>query len=159
MTLWSRGLVRSRGKLNPLFLHYRNAYGRQIWQDDTSLEGLLPIMLLNTSRCSRGLARSPDKLKTHFHYHNACGHKTWHDGGLSWTPSSHVIYPSTHDHIITWSYEITWQTKIIMYSRSPSITWSCNAKWKIRSVISLLLQGLWPPNLERSWLTNRSFQL
>ena len=83
-----------------------------------SLEGLVPIMLLNTSLCSRGLARSPDKLKTYFHYHNACGHKTWHDGGLPWTPSTHVICPSTLDHIITWSYEITWQTKIIMYSRS-----------------------------------------
>ena len=30
-----------------------------------SLEGLLPIMVLTTSLCSRGLARSPDKLKTH----------------------------------------------------------------------------------------------
>ena len=27
MTLWSHGLTRSCGKLKPLYLHYRNAYG------------------------------------------------------------------------------------------------------------------------------------
>ena len=38
------------------------------------------------------------------------------------------------------------------------ITCSCKVTWKIRSVISLLPQGLWQPNLARWWLTMTSLQ-
>ena len=31
-TLWSRGLARSRDKLNMLILHYHNDYGYKTWQ-------------------------------------------------------------------------------------------------------------------------------
>ena len=44
-------------------------------------------------------------------------------------------------------------------SQGPLITWSCKFAWQIRSVISLLPQGLWPPNLVRWWLSTRSFHL
>ena len=37
------------------------------------------------------------------------------------------------------------------------ITWSCQIKWNIRSVMSLLQKILWPPNLARWWLSMRSF--
>ena len=43
MTLWSRDLVRSHGKLESLYLHYQSAYGHQTWQ--AYLDGLLPIKL------------------------------------------------------------------------------------------------------------------
>ena len=33
--------------------------------------------------------------------------------------------------------------------QSPLITWSCKVTSKIRSVISLLPQVLWPPNLAK----------
>ena len=34
MTFWSRGLMRSRDKLKPSYLHYHDLYNHQIWQDD-----------------------------------------------------------------------------------------------------------------------------
>ena len=33
MTLWLRGLLRSRDKLKSLYLHYHNFYGHKTWQD------------------------------------------------------------------------------------------------------------------------------
>ena len=41
-------------------------------------------------------------------------------------------------------------------SQGPLITWSCKVTGKIRSVTSLLLHVLWPPNLAMWWLTMRS---
>ena len=43
-------------------------------------------------------------------------------------------------------------------SHNPLITWSCKVTWNIRSVISSIQRGLWPPNMARWWLTMRSFQ-
>ena len=43
MILLSRGIVRSVDKLNPLYLHYHSAYGRQICKIVTYLDGLLCI--------------------------------------------------------------------------------------------------------------------
>ena len=34
-TVLSRGVVRSRDKLKPLYLHYHSAHGHQTWQDDS----------------------------------------------------------------------------------------------------------------------------
>ena len=34
MTLWSRGLAKSRDKLKSLHHQYHSAYGRQTWQGD-----------------------------------------------------------------------------------------------------------------------------
>ena len=33
MTIWSRGLARSREILKSLYIHYYSAYGYQTWQD------------------------------------------------------------------------------------------------------------------------------
>ena len=43
-------------------------------------------------------------------------------------------------------------------SQDPSIMWSCKVMWKIRFVIYLLTQDLWPPNLAKRLLTLRIFQ-
>ena len=98
------------------------------------------------TRRSRGLVRSCDKPKTlYLHCHTAYDHKTWQDDDLL-----RVTLPiKSHDHIITWSYKITWQTKIIktmsmainfdrvgIYNevvpsinlQDPLITWSCKVK-------------------------------
>ena len=42
-------------------------------------------------------------------------------------------------------------------SNNSLMTWSCKVTWNIRYAISLLQQGLWPPNLVRWWLAMRSF--
>ena len=61
---------------------------------------------------------------SYLHYHNVYGHQTWQGGDLPWgAPTHEIIWPS-----ITWSWEITWQTK---------------------TIISPLLQFLWPPSLLR----------
>ena len=87
----------------------------------------------------------------------------------------------SHDHIITWSYKITWQTNINIYpfktmsiainfgrvgiyngefpsikSPDPLITWSCKFMQNILAAVSLLPQGLYPLKLAKWWLTIRN---
>ena len=84
--------------------------------------------------------------------------------------------------MIAWSCEITWLTKIFIYatttmpmaikrgrvgiyneelssikSWNPLIKWSSKVTWNINSLVSLLQQVLWLPNLVRCLLTMRSF--
>ena len=123
----------------------------------------------------RSLARSRDTLKSYLLYNNAYGNKIWQGSDLSWAAFTHV-----YDHVIMWSCNITWQTKIIyplpqwlwlpnlaeweytkelpsIKSQGPLIVWSCEFMWQIRSVISLLPQGLLSPNLARWWDITRCF--
>ena len=109
---------------------------------------------------SSGIGKLRDKLKSlYLHYHNVFGHKTWQDGDLPWAwqkrrgwggggwggvflkrgwyPNAHyeLLLIKSHNHIITWSWETTWQTKNI----SP------------------LPQYLWSQNLAQRWLTLSDF--
>ena len=129
MILWSRGLVKSYGKLKSLYLQYGSAYGHQTWQDSN-----LPCWA--TAHKVRSL---------YLYYHSVYGHKTkldklvtCHEGLLSImllhvTNYNHYISTATismatklgrmvthldcllsiksNEHIITWFCEITWQTK------------------------------------------------
>ena len=56
------------------------------------------------------------------------------------------------DYVINWVHYI---------STIPQLLWLSNlagwVKWNIRSVISLLQQGLWPAKLAKWWRTVRSF--
>ena len=76
-----------------------------------------------------------------------------------------------HDPLITWSFEITSQTKTVVSttrvpvatklgskvtyldgllsikSYDPLIMWSCEVTWQTKSIISPLSQCLWPPNV------------
>ena len=126
---------------------------------------------------SRDLARSHDKLKSSYlYYHDAYGYKTWQDVDLLWTVSTHkVSWPYNHilqdymtgeNHIATTTVSVATKFgRVKMYneellsikSQVPLITWSCKVTQKIRSIISLALQSLWPPNLARWWFTMRSF--
>ena len=64
-------------------------------------------------------SRSRDKRELlYLHYHNAYGHKARQDGNLPWVAST----DKSHDHILTWSYEIKWQTKIIFTILMPMAT-------------------------------------
>ena len=124
MTLWSHGLIRSGDKLKS-YLDYHNVYGHQTWEYGNLPCGLLPIKPM--AFWSRGLMRSRGKLKSlYLHYHSVYGHQTW----------KMVIYfdelllIKSHDPLITWSYKIKWETKII---------------------ISSLPQCLWPSNVARWW--------
>ena len=79
-------------------------------------------------------------------------------------------------HLICCSSEITWQTKNIssaivsMTARlvgmvtylerllrvkphHPLVSWSCEITWKIESIVSQLLQCLWPPKMAWWWFT------
>ena len=89
------------------------------------------------------LTGSRDKLKPLFrHYRNAFGHKTWQGDDLTWT---------SNNHIITWSYEIIWQTKIAyplpQCLRLPNlaqwgyIQWGASFRKLIQSFDNAVLQG------------------
>ena len=72
---------------------------------------------------SRGLPRSRDKLRLlHLHYHSVYGHQTWQDGDL---PDA-LLSKKPDDLFSMWSFKIMCQTK---------------------TIISPLLQCLWPPKL------------
>ena len=120
---------------------------------------------------SRGLARSHDKLKIHFHYLRACGYQTWQGSNLrSWPINSSGT-------LITWSYKITWQTRYYistvtvpmaaklgrmltyLHWRQPIqshdnlINLSNKTTRHSRTIISPLPQCLWLPNMGGWWLT------
>ena len=92
----------------------------------------------------------------HLHYLSAYGHKTWQDGDLLWWTPAHKV---THDALITWTFEITWQTKIITFplseclwsvklgrmvtyldgllsikSHDPLMTWACKITWQTKVI-------------------------
>ena len=76
--------------------------------------------------------RSHEILKSlYIHCHNACGYQTWQGGNIQWGTSFHNI-------------------KVL---RSCGLAMS----QEILDVISLLRQGILPPNLARWCLTMRSF--
>ena len=70
MTFWSRGLAKSREKLNTLYLQYRKSYDYQTWQGLSYYEGLPLIKSHNPLNAVHVWSR--DKFKTLYpHYHNA----------------------------------------------------------------------------------------
>ena len=130
MTLWSGGLVKSRGKLKLLYFHYRSG-NYYIFPTRTPMATELGRMITF----------------------------------LDWL--LHIL-----DSLITWLYEITWQTKSIIspiprclwlpnllgwwltfresstsWSPDPLIMWSCLITWQTKNIIFLLLQYIWPRNL------------
>ena len=84
-------------------------------------------------------------------------------------------YPKSQDPLITWSWNIMWQAKTIIFtitvpmatklgrmvtylnglltikSHYALVTWSCIIMWQTKIIISLLPQCLWPPNLVEWW--------
>ena len=129
MTLWLRGVARSRDKLNPLHLHYHSLNGHQTWQDGNlpfwdpghevtlykKLSFLLRISQLMSPnpqetaffvQCYKTLwsyscAKSYDELKpSSFHQHNFFGHQTWQDGNLCWwTPVHKATWPFDYEDL------------------------------------------------------------
>ena len=65
-----------------------------------------------------------DKLKAYLHYHDAFGHKNWHNDDLP-----RVVSTESHDHIITWWRKITWQTKIHNHNVYDYQTWQGGNVW------------------------------
>ena len=125
-----------------------------------------------------GILQDHMTLKSSYlYYHDACGYKTWQDVDLLWAVSTHkVSWPYNHiilqdymrgeNHIATTTVSVSTKFgRVKMYneellsikSQVPLITWSCKVTQKIRSIISLALQSLWPPTLARWWFTMRSF--
>ena len=123
MTLWSLGLVRSRDDLKDDDLPSVTSIPKVTWPFDyvsceiTSQPKIIISLLL---QClwppnmlllwSFGIAKLHDKLKLlYLHYRNItkCVKMMTY---LEW------IQPlKSHDHIITWSCKLMWQTKIITY--------------------------------------------
>ena len=92
---------------------------------------------------------------------------TWQEGNLPWQ----VLTQKAPDALITLSCEITWKTnyrisfitvlmatklgRMVTYlegfltikSSHALITWSCKVTWQTKTIISQLLECLWPPNL------------
>ena len=121
------GLARSRDKLNLFYFHYQSNYSHQTYQYDSLLWwprthnvtwALYLVVLwghvtnwnhyISTTRVS--IAAKLGRMITYF------------DG---------LLPIKSFDPLITWPYEMTWQTK---------------------SIISPIPQCLWPPNLVGCWL-------
>ena len=111
-------------------------------------------------------------------YHNAYSHNIWQDCDLTCAAFIHKVrWPYNHvvssDHVTNSNHYISTTTmpmatklgRVEMYNdelpaikpKVSLITWSWKLNWNIRFAISLLLKGLWPPNLARWWLTMRRF--
>ena len=175
MTLWSRGFIRSRGTLKPLYFDYHSAHGYQTWQD-----GYLPswAMILR----SRGLVRSCDNLKP-LNLHYTVPMFTKHDKLVTChkgIPPIMLLHPfimwscglvRSHDkpkkHCISTATMLmaTKQSRVMTYlewllpimSHDHTITWSCNIKWKTKIIIYSLTQCLWLSILAGWGYTMRSF--
>ena len=145
MTLWSLGLVRSRDDLKDDELPSVTSIPKVTWPFDyvsceiTSQPKIIISLLL---QClwppnmlllwSYGIAKLHDKLKLlYLHYRNItkCVKMMTY---LEW------IQPlKSHDHIITWSCKMMWQTKIITYPLTKCLWLSILAGWEytIRSFL------------------------
>ena len=102
-----------------------NLAGWQVIMMESSLYSHMALW----SHC---FTRSCYKLKPYLHYQNAFGPKR----GRKMIYLEQILTIKSHGHIIMWSCEITWDTKIIIYP---------------------LPQCLWLPNLARWEYTMRNF--
>ena len=126
MTLWLRDLATSRDKLKPSISTTTMPMATKLGRMLTYLKGLLTIK--STTPWSRGLAKSHNKRNRYTSTNRApmatrLGRMVASLDGL--------LPIKSHDPLITWSCEITRQAK---------------------TVISLLQECLWKPNLAEWWL-------
>ena len=120
--LWLRGFANSRDKWKPLYQYYWSAYGYQTCQISTItvplatklckmmtyLERLPPIKHMTLWPC--GLATSWGKQK---HYISTTRMLTANTHGRIVIFLNGFLPIKSHEPLITWSWEITWQTKNI----------------------------------------------
>ena len=114
--------------LRRLYLYYHNAYGYQTWQGgDLPWRALAHKVIWHFNQVVVG--RSRDKLKSlYLPYKVSMARKL----GKTGTYLEGLLPLKSHDAMITWSCEITWQTK---------------------TIISPLPQCLRPPNMAAWQLT------
>ena len=128
MTLWWRGLAKSRDKLKPLYLHNHSVYDHQTCKD-----GDLPW------------GAPSDKVTRPFGYVVMQNHMTnWNHHNSATT----VSFVSKRCRIVTY-------VKGLLSIKSHDLlnTWSCKITWQIKTFISPLPQCIWQPNLVGCWLT------
>ena len=132
MTLWSRGLMRSRDKLKPSYLHYHDLYNHQIWQDDNF--PWWPCVYDITWPFDQVALR--DHVTYWNHHMSATALPIGTKLGRMVAYLDRLLPIESHDPLNSWSFKIMWQTKIII---SPLPRW------------------LWPSNLTGWWLTLTAF--
>ena len=92
MSLWSRDLVESRGKLKILYLHNHNVYGHKTWPGGDRKCG----------HPTHGLVRSRDKLnKLRLIFHSTNSRQIWQGGDLPLVLSTQLCNP-----LYEWSREV-----------------------------------------------------
>ena len=114
MTIKSRGLARSRGKLKPVYIHYHNVCSYQTWQcedthwgvslhkimqplDQVILQGhvkyyyisvllqcLWPPNLSGLLHSMRSFPPLICNIMSYLPYHNGYRYKTWQSGSIQW---------------------------------------------------------------------------
>ena len=125
-----------------------------------------------------GLKLDLQPLKTYLHYHNALPKQNHYISmpvatklGRMITYLDRLLAIKSHDLLITWSCEITWQTnhfistttvpkatklfRMVIHlerlwnikSYKALIMWSCKVTWETKTHISLLQECGWQPNL------------
>ena len=121
ITLLSRDLERSSYKQKPLYLYYQSAYGRQSWQDG-NLTWQAPTYKV-TWPFDHMVLQGHETNKNHFMFTTIVPLAT--KLGTMITYLDRFLPLKSHDSLITWSYEITWQTETII-SPIPQCLWLQN---------------------------------
>ena len=129
MTLWSRNLKGSLGKLKPLFLHYHSVKGHQTQQGDDLLWGA-------------------PTFKVPWLFNDVYSEITWQNENII-PPLPQCLWPSN----LATNIEHLQLLKL----QDLSITWSCEVTWHIKYVISALALDQGSLNVARWWLTMRGF--
>ena len=139
MTPWSRGLARSRDKLN----HYISTTTMpMVTLPMANLAGWWLALRGSYTWCystlrSSGLTISCDKLKLlYIHYHDAYGHKVWQGCDLPWGGPTHEAIGL----VINWKY-IFATTMSMATWQGGYIQWVAPFHKVTRSIDHVVLQG------------------
>ena len=114
MTLWSRDLARFSDKPKPLYLHYHSANDLKTWQD------------VDLSR------RAPSHKVTQRSDHVVLQ--------VTWLTKIIIFSQSECLWLQTWQNDTQLDEVPPIRSHHPLITWSCEITWQTKT------QYLWPPN-------------
>ena len=110
MTLLSRGLARSRDKLKLLYFHYHSIHGHQAWRDGDLPWGAPYHKVIK--RFDHVVLQGYVTNENHYIFPTRVSMAT--KRGRMITYLDGLLPIKSLDSLITWSCEITWETKSII---------------------------------------------
>ena len=168
MTLWLRGLARSRDKLKPLYVQYHSAYDHQSWYNrglpwetlnQTALKHFDHVFLkdhvTNESHyiftTTVSMATKIERMVTYLDGLLWSCQITWHSFSLSrprgckmekQISTTTILMATKLGKVITYHEELPLKT---LYD--PSVKWFCEVTWHSKHFISPFTLDQWSPNM------------